>query len=319
MNDYRLAFQIDRFLKELQSIGRAPTTLREYSRGLRYFADYAVEHGCANDVRAVGSDLLYNYRLHVWHKKHLSEDTRIGMLMVLRNFYSWLNAEGLVLMDLSPKIPLFKMSGIKLPHYLSQQEAIRLIESPDLQTPRGLRDRAILETVYSTGMRVAEMCRLTVSDINFADGVARILSGKGKKDRMVPIGSLALHYIDRYIKEVRGPGSSGALFRRMGTDDPITSGQFYQSLRIYWKKADIKISVHPHLLRHSFAVHLLENGADIRYIQAMMGHEHLSTTQKYTLVVPFQLKKAHAAAHPAEKKRTEDLPADLHPERRFHR
>lgn len=316
MNDHRFAHQISRFLKEMQAVGRQETTLRTYRRTLHYFADYAAERRCENDVRAVGSELLKEYRLHVQHKKDISTDTRIRLLLCLKTFYAWLAEQGLVLIDLSAAIRLPKMSGKKLPPYLTQDEVKRFIESPDLQTPRGLRDRAILEALYSTGMRVAECCRLQIADINFADGVVRIISGKGKKDRMVPIGSLALHYIDRYFKEVRGPGAGGPLFRRMGTADPVNTGQLYRYMQEYRKKAAITKRMYPHLLRHSFGVHLLENGADIRYIQAMMGHEHLSTTQIYTQVVPFQLKKAHAAAHPAERRRKE-LPADLAPEKRF--
>ena len=209
------------------------------------------------------------------------------------------------------------MSGKVLPPYLSQEEAAHLMDAAVPDTPAGLRDRAILETLYSTGVRGAECCRLQIADINFADGFVRIIEGKGKKDRVVPIGRLALHYIDRYVKEVRGPGSGGALFRRFTDCTGLTSNQLYRIIRHYRNKAGIKTKIYPHLLRHSFAVHMLENGADIRYIHEMMGHEHLSTTQIYTLVVPFQLKKAHAAAHPAEKRRAK-LPQQVAPEGRFH-
>lgn len=318
-DDYRFDHQIARFLSEMQAAGQQETTLRTYRRHLHYFAGFAVGRGCANDVRAVGSELLRAYREHACHtKQNLSSDTRIRMLLCPKNFYAWLASIGLVLIDLTATIRLPKMSGKRLPPYLTQDEVKRFVEAPDLQTPRGLRDRAILETLYSTGMRVAELCRIQIADINFVDGVVRIISGKGKKDRMVPIGALALHYIDRYIKEVRGPGSSGPLFRRMGTSAPVNSGQLYRYMHEYRSKAAISKRMYPHLLRHSFGVHMLENGADIRFIQAMLGHEHLSTTQIYTQVVPFQLKKAHAAAHPAEK-RSEELPLDLQPQRRFHR
>src|SRR5262245_45470449 len=182
-----------------------------------------------------------------------------------------------------------------------QGDSPRLREAAAPETPQSLRDRAILETRYSAGVRGMECCRLQIGDINFADGTVRIISGKGRKDRIVPIGKIALHFIDRYIKEVRGPGSGGPLFRKLASIGPLSSHQLYLLLDLYRKKAGIQMRLYPHLLRHSFAVHLLENGADIRFIQAMLGHEDLSTTQIYTEVVPFELKRVHGRTHPAEK------------------
>lgn len=313
--DYRFAFWMDRFLKEMQATGRGITTIANYRRKLRYFSDFAGEQRCANDVRAVGADFIKSYRRHLDKNAELSLENKMRMLLTIKIFFAWLAIEGVILLDLASKITLPKMPWRKLPPYLSQQDARAFIEAATPATPQGLRDRAILETLYSTGMRVSELCRLQIADLNFADGVVRILSGKGKKDRMVPIGRMALHYMDRYMKEVRGPGSGGPLFRRMGTTEAIRTQRLYIYMDSYRKKAGIKIKVYPHLLRHSFAVHLLENGADIRHIQAMLGHEQLSTTQLYTQVVPLQLKKAHAAAHPAEKQ-SEKLPANAQPKRR---
>ena len=317
MKDYRLEIQIERMIEQLQAAGYAESTLMGYRNMLGYFADWMAARGIENDVRAVSKDHMVEYRKHVVAMKDHSWDDRSHRILRLKYFYAWLAEEKLILSDPTVRIPLFKMSGKKMPPYLTQEEAAKLMAAAVADTPAGLRDRAILETMYATGIRGAELCRLAIPDVNFADGVIRITQGKGKKDRVVPIGKLALHYIDRYIKEVRGPGASGPLFRRFTDLGRLSSYQLYGIIRRYRKKAKIKTKIYPHLLRHTFAVHLLENGADIRHIQEMMGHVDLSTTQIYTLVVPIQLKKAHAATHPAEK-RKEKLPADLQPEGRYH-
>jgi integrase/recombinase XerD len=317
MNDYRFETLIGRFLQELQASGYAETTIKGYRNMLTYFQNYLTDRSIKDDVRVVNRDLILEYRKHVCSMKDHSWDDRSHRLVRLKNFYTWLAQEKMILSDPTAKMQLLKMSRRKLPPYLSQQDAASLMQAAVPETPAGLRDRAILETMYSTGIRGAEACRLQIPDVNFADGVLRITEGKGAKDRIVPIGKIALHYIDRYIKEVRGPGSGGPLFRRFTDLGRLSPHQLYCIIRNYRNKAKIKTRIYPHLLRHTFAVHLLENGADIRVIQEMMGHADISTTQIYTLVVPFQLKKAHAASHPAEKRR-EKLPADVQPEGRYH-
>lgn len=317
MKDHSFHFQIDRFMQQLQAAGYAESSRSEIARMLKYFRAYARARGRANDVRDVDRQLIADYRKHVLSLKKYSLDYRAGMLIDVRSFFRWLSGEGLILGDPTSTLTLPKMSGRTLPPYLSQEEVKRLIEAAQTDCPRGLRDRAILETLYSTGMRQAELRRLAIADINFADGLVRVIQGKGSKDRMVPIGSVALRWIDRYMKEVRGPGAGGPLFRNLETTHPLTSNQIKGILERAKEKAGIKTRIYPHLLRHTFGVHMLEGGADIRLIQAMMGHEHLCTTQIYTLVVPFQLRKAHAESHPAEKRR-EKLPENLQPTRRFH-
>lgn len=314
--NYRFAFQIKRFLQKLQATRRAETTVQTYRRSLYYFRSFAQDQGIKDDLRAVSENLVSGYREHIHCQTDRSVDWKIRFLSVVKSFLNWLAEEELILSNPTANIVLPKMRGKKLPAYLTQEEIRTLMEAADpevpagTQTSAGLRDRAILETLYSTGMRASECYRLQIPDINFADGLVRINYGKGSKDRIVPIGSTALHFIERYITEVRGSRSGGALFRKPISSQPIDAYDLRQILKRYSRKAGIKIHLHPHLLRHSFAVHLLENGADIRYIQQMLGHENLIATQIYTRVVPVQLKKAHAAAHPATK-RKEKLPAHL--------
>ncbi len=317
MKDYRFATQIERLIEDLLASGYAVSTLMGYRNMLNYFASWCAARGIENDVRAATKENMTEYRKHVLAKKDYSWDDRSQRLLRLKYFYEWLAEEKLILSNPIAKLQLLKMSGKRIPPYLSQEDAAKLMAAAVPETPAGLRDRAILETMYATGVRGAELCRLTIPDVNFADGTLRITQGKGAKDRVVPIGKLALHYIDRYIKEVRGPGASGALFRRFTDFRGLNSYQLYGIIRRYRKKAKIKTKIYPHLLRHTFAVHMLENGADIRHIQEMMGHVDISTTQIYTLVVPIQLKKVHHQTHPAEK-RKEKLPEEIKPEGRFH-
>jgi integrase/recombinase XerD len=153
----------------------------------------------------------------------------------------------------------------------------------------------MLELLYSTGIRAGELARLSQGDVNFQDGALRVLCGKGAKDRVVPIGKVALHWTAKYLNSRGRLNPNASLFA-------IKDWFLHEMIRRYAKAAGIKKKITPHTFRHSFAVHLLENGADIRHIQAMLGHNHLFTTQRYTRVVPLQLQRAHRKSHPSERR-----------------
>jgi integrase/recombinase XerD len=307
---YRFGFQIDLFLDQLRASRKAQTTIDAYRRHLRYFKTWVK---CKDDVRIVDERIVTNYREHIASKEKYSPDWRLRSLSSLKRFYAWLSLQDVLLADPTAKLILPRGRSRRLPPYLSQSDVGALLQAADPQTPAGLRDRAILESLYSTGMRASECYRLQIADINFADGLIRINSGKGKKDRVVPIGETALRFIERYIADTRGSRLSGPLFRKKISSRPIDSYDLGKILKRCGEKAGITIHLYPHLLRHSFAVHLLENGAGIRHIQEMLGHENLVATQIYTRVVPVQLKRVHDAAHPAAR-HTEKLPADLSPQ-----
>ena len=193
-----------------------------------------------------------------------------------------------------PKLPR------TLPKVLTVEEVERLISAPDLSTPQGLRDRAMLETLYATGMRVSELVRLTFAQLNLSAGFVRVY-GKGSKERLVPLGDLAREYLERYLKEARpllarGQDSPFIFLNRKGR--PLTRQRFWQIIKDYARMVGITKEISPHVLRHSFATHLLEGGADLRAVQMMLGHASLSTTQIYTHLDLRKLRDLHEKHHP---------------------
>jgi len=216
-----------------------------------------------------------------------------------RQFYQWLLREGRVLKDPSALIESPKL-GRGLPKALSEQQVVGLLEAPDTGTPLGLRDRTMLELMYATGLRVSELISLEAVNININQGVVRVM-GKGGKERLVPLGEEALSWMQRYLKESRPDlmrgGECPQVFvtaRRAG----MTRQAFWHAIRKHAGDAGITQSVSPHMLRHSFATHLLNHGADLRVVQLLLGHSDLSTTQIYTHIAREGLKQLHSEHHP---------------------
>ena len=235
---------------------------------------------------------------------HLSRQTRASSqaryLSTLRRFYRWQLARGRIVAD-----PTLKLANptrpSRLPKVMSEKQVDRLLAAPDLDTPLGLRDRAMLETLYATGLRVSELVNLKIHEVSFNDNVLRAL-GKGSKERLVPLGELAIDWLGRYLNEARPDilkgQQSDALFvtARGGA---MTRQAFWQLIKRYAAIAGIapeKLS--PHVLRHAFATHLLNHGADLRVVQLLLGHADISTTQIYTHVARERLKSLHAQHHP---------------------
>jgi integrase/recombinase XerD len=183
-----------------------------------------------------------------------------------------------------------------LPHFLNVDEVDRLLAAPDLSTPRGLRDRAMIEVLYATGLRVSELVGLRVDGVNLDAGFVRCL-GKGSKERIVPLGDSACSAVGDYLKRARGPHASELLFLSE-KGDPLTRFDFWHSLKEHSARAGIRKNISPHVLRHSFATHLLERGADLRAVQMMLGHANISTTQIYTHVIRERLKEIYKTCHP---------------------
>ena len=235
---------------------------------------------------------------------HLSRQTRASSqaryLSTLRRFYRWQLARGRIVAD-----PTLKLANptrpSRLPKVMSEKQVDRLLAAPDLDTPLGLRDRAMLETLYATGLRVSELVNLKIHEVSFNDNVLRAL-GKGSKERLVPLGELAIDWLGRYLNEARPDilkgQQSDALFvtARGGA---MTRQAFWQLIKRNAAIAGIapeKLS--PHVLRHAFATHLLNHGADLRVVQLLLGHADISTTQIYTHVARERLKSLHATHHP---------------------
>ncbi len=220
-------------------------------------------------------------------------------LAAVRGFHKYLLTDGLARTD--PAVNLETPRGWKrLPKTLSAAEVDEILKQPDIKTPIGLRDKAMLELLYATGLRVSELVGLRIPDMNLERGYL-IVIGKGSKERAVPMGEEAVAFIRRYIRSARPAllkgGESEILFissRRRG----ITRQMFWNRIKYYCNKAKIKRAISPHTLRHSFATHLLDNGADLRAVQAMLGHSDISTTQIYTHVSRERLRSIHEKHHP---------------------
>ena len=235
---------------------------------------------------------------------HLSRQTRASSqsryLSTLRRFYRWQLARGRIAAD-----PTLKVANptrpSRLPKVMSEQQVDNLLTAPDIDTPLGLRDRAMLETLYASGLRVSELVSLRVHEVSFNEGVLRAL-GKGSKERLVPLGEQAIDWLGRYLKEARreildGQQSDALFVTARG--GPMTRQAFWQLIKRYALRAGIAPErLSPHVLRHAFATHLLNHGADLRVVQLLLGHADISTTQIYTHVARERLKALHATHHP---------------------
>ncbi len=221
------------------------------------------------------------------------------LLSSMRRFYRYLLRESQITEDPSARIDAPKL-GRPLPKTLTEEEVERLLAAPDTSTPMGLRDRAMLELLYASGLRVSELVNLILLQVNFQQGLVKVM-GKGSKERLVPLGDEALHWLQRFMREGRGlllgekrsealfPSKRGAAMSRQA---------FWQLIKRYAMQGGISKPLSPHTLRHAFATHLLNHGADLRVVQLLLGHSSLSTTQIYTFVAQERLKGLHAIHHP---------------------
>jgi integrase/recombinase XerD len=235
--------------------------------------------------------------------KPLSFRAQHARLGALRNFYGWLCRQNLLLSNPAADLVLPRLEKRLPKHVLSAKEVELILDQPDLLTPLGVRDRAVLELFYSTGMRRGELAALGLFDLDAERGTAMIRQGKGKKDRMIPVGRRAIAWVERYREDVRpglvGPVEDGTLFLT-SLGEAFTPDRLTQMVRGYIEAAEIGKSGSCHLFRHACATLMLENGADIRFIQQMLGHAKLETTQIYTHVSIRQLQAVHALTHPAK-------------------
>jgi integrase/recombinase XerD len=225
--------------------------------------------------------------------------TTARLLSSLRRFYQYLLREGVIAADPSALLESPRL-GRPLPRSLTEEQVENLLAAPEAGTPLGLRDRAMLETLYATGLRVSELVALTVPQVNLQAGAVRVV-GKGNKERLVPLGEEALEWLQRFLREARPEllrgHASDALFPT-ARGAAMTRQAFWHNLKRYAHRAGIAVHLSPHTLRHAFATHLLNHGADLRVLQMLLGHADLSTTQIYTQVARERLKQLHAEHHP---------------------
>jgi integrase/recombinase XerD len=289
---------IDRFLNYLLiEKGLAGSTLESYSRDILRYADFLQNCG-RSGVSDQDTPLILKHLIQL-RNEGLGARSRARHLVSLRGFYKFLVQEKYLNHDSTTLVDLPK-TGLTLPDVLSVEDVRRLIDSPESKTPAGIRDAAMLELLYAAGLRVSELVHLRLQDVNLEGGFVRVI-GKGSKERVVPIGLYAKEKLSFYLQNGRGAllkGSSSPYIFVARAGKPLTRQGFWKLLRRYATAAGIKKKVSPHSLRHSFASHLLEGGADLRAVQIMLGHVDISTTQIYTHVARERLKELHRRYHP---------------------
>ncbi len=274
--------------------GLAENTLTAYRGDLRRFAEWLGGQGLGL-LRARRADVLQ----FLADQAGAPPRTIARRLSALRRFYLYQCRERRIEQDPCARVDAPKL-GRPLPHALTEAQVEALIAAPDTSSPLGLRDRAMLELLYATGLRVSELVTLTVAQLNRRQGVIRI-SGKGNKERLVPVGDEALEWLSVYLRDGRGlilgARQSSALFpSRAGR--AMTRQAFWQIIKRHASSAGIRKALSPHTLRHAFATHLLNHGADLRVVQMLLGHSDISTTQIYTHVARERLKDLHQRHHP---------------------
>ncbi|MDA7950565.1 MAG: tyrosine recombinase XerC [Pirellulaceae bacterium] len=293
---------IDQFLHYLKHERNvAELTLKSYSEDLVHLEEF-LEHLYPRGVSpAEISPRDIRDFLATLHNSTFSRSSIARKLSCLRSLFRYAQREDLVGSNPAKPVRNPKQSK-KLPHFLTTEEIERLLNAPSKEEPSGLRDRAILETIYSAGIRVSEAVGMNEGDIDFSEGILQV-RGKGRKERLAPLGSHALSALKKWLsarklspKEPKGIASPVFVNQRFGTR--ITDRSVRRMLDKYLKLTGLEMRTSPHTLRHSFATHLLDNGANIRAVQELLGHSSLSTTQIYTHVTTHALKEAYEAAHP---------------------
>ena len=289
---------IDQYLNYLLvEKGLSGKTLESYSSDIHRYRDFLNE----NKIRRISdadTALILKHMIAL-RNAGLNARSRARHLITIRGFYRFMVHEKILKHDPARLVDLPKTS-LKLPDVLSVDEVSQLLETPDTDKPRGARDCAMLELLYAAGLRVSELVNLKMQDVNLEAGFVRVF-GKGSKERVVPIGLHAKEKIESYIQKSRhtllkNRASPYLFVARAGR--PLTRQGFWKLLRKYAGQAQLNKKVTPHSLRHSFASHLLEGGADLRAVQVMLGHVDIATTQIYTHVARQQLKKLHKRFHP---------------------
>ena len=277
--------------------GLAQNTLESYGRDLRQFHSY-LQNSQMDILRDSNRNTILNY-LNNLQNKGRAVSTISRNLAAIKSFYQYLVRERYLEKDPAANLESPKLEK-KLPKILSIQEIEELLKQPNSLMPTGLRDKAMLELLYATGIRVSELISLNISDINLDMGYIKCF-GKGSKERIVPLGSIAAKCVQEYIskgrnKLVRTYEESALFVNHHG--NRLTRQGFWKIIKKYALEANILKDITPHTLRHSFATHLLENGADLRSVQEMLGHADISTTQIYTHVTKNRLKEVYDKAHP---------------------
>lgn len=281
----------------------SPHTIKNYERDLREFRSYLTEDGSKPEIapRRIDHITLREFLAHL-HRKGNQKTSIARKLAALRSFFRYLYQEGRISSNPARLLQSPRLAQ-KTPRFLSIREVEQILELPDSRSERGLRDRAILELLYGTGIRIDELVQLNSENLSLRERLIKV-RGKGKKERIVPFGEKARYAVENYLgvrrnllRRKRSPSQPNALFLNL-RGGRLSARSVERNLNEYIRKSSLLLNVHPHLFRHSFATHLLNNGADLRSIQELLGHASLSTTQKYTHLSIEELVKVYRASHP---------------------
>lgn len=297
---------LQRYLEAILLRGFSQETHTRHDSHVRRFAVWCEARGL-DTPQEITKPILERYRKYLFYYRKsdgepLSFNSQQVMLSSLKSFFKWLTEENYLLYNPASELKLPKPPR-KLPRTILSEATVRdLMNQPDMSTPDGVRDRTLLEVLYSCGLRRTELANLKIYDIDKKRAVLVVQEGKGGKDRILPLGERTLNWLTRYLDDVRdqltGPLDDDRLFI---TDygEPFNGGILGRLVKKYLKQAGIDVIGSCHLLRHAMATHMLEHGADIRFIQAMLGHDDLNSTQIYTQVSVEKLREIHQATHPA--------------------
>ena len=297
---------LQRYHQAMELRNYSMRTLKARDSNLRKFIAWCEERGL-DEPKEITKPILERYQAYLYHYRKdngepLGVSTRNGYINDVKQWFKWLTRENYLLYNPASEIVLAKQNAV-LPDVLSVEEVETLLHQPDTSTPSGLRDRAILEVFYSTGIRRTEMINLTVGDLSLSRKTLFVRQGKGGKDRLLPIGDRALYWVNRYLKYVRPElllqiDEQTLFLSDYGEAFGITN--LGERVKRHLRAAGITVPGSCHLLRHAMATHMLENGADMRYLQAMLGHSDVRATQIYTHVSIRQLQAIHQETHPAK-------------------
>jgi integrase/recombinase XerD len=301
-----LAGLLEEHVNALRVRDYSENTIRNQHMHVRYFLLWCAERGLSEPTD-ITRPVLERYQRHLFHQRKrngepLTFRSQNARLIALRQWFRWMTRQNHILHNPASELELPRLPHRLPRNVLTAQEAEQVIAQPDIREPIGLRDRAILEMLYSTGMRRMEIINLKLYDLDLDRGTLLIRQGKGKKDRFVPIGDRAVAWLQKYIREARPQlaiePDTGTLFLSHNGEE-INRDMLTMAARSYVLKANVGKAGACHLFRHTMATLMLEGGADIRFIQEMLGHARLDTTQIYTQVSIRLLKQIHTATHPA--------------------
>mgnify|MGYP000654552256 CR=1 FL=1 len=302
-----MAAKVEQYLESLAVKNYTPDTIEGRRDSLKTFVLWAHDRDLVTP-ESVSKTMLESYQRHLWrwrkpNGKPLGISTQRQRLSTLKDFFAYLTKQNHIPANPASEIELPRQEKRLPQEALSLQQVRAVLNVPDIRDPLGLRDRCMLETFYSTGIRRSELAKLEITDLNRDRQTLQVRQGKGRKDRVVPVGERALHWLEKYLDEVRPrlllDANERALFVT-SYGEAFNPDVISRMVSKFIKQADMGKEGSCHLLRHSCATHMLEGGADIRFIQQLLGHEKLETTAIYTQVSIEQLKAVHSKTHPAE-------------------